>query len=66
MIVAQGASDKSLRLYARANKNDYAEWLRKAAAANVSTVCASSLPAMDDDNALAALHAILDGSGCIE
>ena len=60
------ASDKSLRLYARANKNEYAAWLTKAAAADVSTVCASSLPQMDDDKAMATLHAMLESSGIVE
>jgi integrase len=59
-------SDKSLRLYARSSKQDYAGWLAKAASADVSTVCASSLPEMDDDRAMATLHSMLSSSGLVE
>ena len=59
-------SDKSLKIYARDSRSDYCSWLAKAATASVDAVNLSSLPVMDDDEAHAVLHGILNSGASIE
>jgi integrase len=56
-------SDASLKIYARDSRKNYAEWLDKAACADVGSVHVASMPEMDDDQAMAKLHALLQGDG---
>ena len=58
-------SDSSLNIYARDNKHVYADWLRRAQQADVSSVYVHSLPEFDEDAHYARLRQILD-AGLLE